>query len=358
MTEGMQTRVLGIHADYRCRHSGACCSSGWAIPVEPEVEGGLRRLRRAGLREAEGRTWLATDSTGRCAFFEPERGNLCAAQRQLDHAALPSACRHFPRMVLLSPRGAEISLSHYCPTAASMLFRADRGLQIETSPAAFPHGVYEGLDARDAWPPLLRPGVLMGWRAYWEWEAQALALLDCEEHSPEAALAILWARADEARAWRADAGAFEDWLPGALAAVPNRAARQMEFDHSLALHEEALACVPVGLALRRADPGLGDAESRFLAPGWREWSRPIRRYLAAKVFASWSALQGEGLRTTVRSLEAALGTLRVEAARACGEAERPLDAELLKQAFRQADLILCHLARPDELAHRWSRAER
>jgi hypothetical protein len=27
--------ALSIHADYACRHSGACCSAGWTIPVEP-----------------------------------------------------------------------------------------------------------------------------------------------------------------------------------------------------------------------------------------------------------------------------------------------------------------------------------
>jgi hypothetical protein len=26
--------ALSIHADYACRHSGACCTSGWPIPAE------------------------------------------------------------------------------------------------------------------------------------------------------------------------------------------------------------------------------------------------------------------------------------------------------------------------------------
>src|ERR1051325_8013942 len=32
----MRSRVyaLSIHADYKCRHSGACCTADWDVPVE------------------------------------------------------------------------------------------------------------------------------------------------------------------------------------------------------------------------------------------------------------------------------------------------------------------------------------
>ena len=43
---------LSIHADYRCRHSGVCCSADWDVPVElpiyktlNEALDNLRRLR-------------------------------------------------------------------------------------------------------------------------------------------------------------------------------------------------------------------------------------------------------------------------------------------------------------------------
>ena len=29
--------ALGFHADYRCRHSGACCTADWDVPVELPV---------------------------------------------------------------------------------------------------------------------------------------------------------------------------------------------------------------------------------------------------------------------------------------------------------------------------------
>jgi hypothetical protein len=54
----------------------------------------------------------------------------------------------------------------------------------------------------------------------------------------------------------------------------------------------------------------------------------------------------------------ALGVLRAEAARGCAEAGRALDAELLKEAVRRADLLLVHLADPEALARRLGRRER
>ena len=82
--------------------------------------------------------------------------------------------------------------------------------------------------------------------------------------------------------------------------------------------------------------------------------RRSRDYVAAKAFASWTAYQGRGVATIVRGLEAALALVRVEAARQCRDAGAPLDAERLKEAFRQADFLLNHLAVGEELAEAWS----
>jgi len=110
-------------------------------------------------------------------------------------------------------------------------------------------------------------------------------------------------------------------------------------------------------------PRPGSARTRCMraknvvAPAWPSWAGPVRRYLAARAFASWCALQGDGLRTTVSALRAAAAVLRVEAARRCASAGRPLDAILMKEAIRAADLLLVHLASPEALARRLSAAE-
>ena len=64
------------------------------------------------------------------------------------------------------PRGTFITLSHFCPTAASQLFREDVPLAIVESPASFPPADYDGLTVTgDDLPPLLRPdGVLVAWK--------------------------------------------------------------------------------------------------------------------------------------------------------------------------------------------------
>jgi hypothetical protein len=59
----------------------------------------------------------------------------------------------------------------------------------------------------------------------------------------------------------------------------------------------------------------------------------------------------------VASLAASLAVVRVEAARQCDLARRPLDAPLLLQAFRMADLLLVHRADSQSLADCWSAAE-
>ena len=119
----------------------------------------------------------------------------------------------------------------------------------------------------------------------------------------------------------------------------------------------AADCVPRGALLAAAPERLGEADERWVAAAWPSLARPTRRWLAAKAFASWMALQGEGLRTTVAFLRVALGVLRSEAARGCAETGRSLDAEQLREAFRQADLLLVHLADPEALARRLSRCE-
>ena len=122
---------LRLHADYLCQHAGACCTAGWAIPIEKRayqqvrVHFGGQEPRRlfadGGPLPESAAAVLSVQPSGACVFFEPDRGNLCAVHRELGVPSLPSACRHFPRIVLHDARGTFISLSHFCPTAAGLL---------------------------------------------------------------------------------------------------------------------------------------------------------------------------------------------------------------------------------------------
>ena len=94
-------------------------------------------------------TMLALAADGSCVCFDPEAQQrpACAIHRALGHEALPSACAHFPRVAVTDDRATAVTLSHFCPTAAAMLFR-DMQLSIVEAPPSF-NSVreYEGLDA-------------------------------------------------------------------------------------------------------------------------------------------------------------------------------------------------------------------
>lgn len=345
--------VLSFHADYRCRSSGACCTSGWDIPVEPDVEAGLRTalgtrslpMAGAPLHVAHGRTLLAYDATGRCAFHEPA-SRTCAIHRRVGHDALPVSCRQFPRVCLLTPRGIEITLSHYCPTAADLLFAEEGPARVVRNPAGFPGSAhYEGLDARHAPPPLLRPGIWLGWDGYERWQRHVLEVLGASG-PPEEALGLLSAQAEHARSWTVDRGPFPDFLEAVLAAPARVDVHQATADE---LYAEVMSAIPADL---RPSWTPGDR-----AASWDGFDAPIRRYLAARAFASWVAIQGSGLRTMVRALWAALAVVRREAGGLSADAGRAVDAVLLKEAFRRADLRLVHLAAPEVLAAVHARCE-
>jgi hypothetical protein len=371
-------RALSIHADYGCRMTGACCRSGWDVPMEPDVETRLAAAVAAGTlgvrapwsRPLRGlphgaRVVLGLTAAGECVFHEKGEPRLCAVHRQLGPQALPSACRQFPRVATLTPLGVSVTLSHYCPTAAGLLFRDGVPLAVVTDAPAFPASwPHAGLDARGALPPFARPGVLMSWASHERFERHAVATLAREGVSPELALAGLAATAERLRAWTVRDGDFDDFAAvvlGARTLPPDEPAAPLEV--ALADWDGVAACVPSAHPRPRSPRsdveamGLGKT-SALVHEGWNRLQRPVRRWLAARAFASWLALQGEGLRTTILGLRVALGVLRAEAARGCAEGSgRPLDAAVLKEAVRRADLLLHHLVDVEAFARDLSRCE-
>ena len=98
---------LNFHLAYRCRHTGACCTAGWPIPVEPE----RAVLIKQGEWLAEGGV-LPRNEAGACVFHQ----DGCTVY---EHR--PLSCVHFPYVCMIDPRGVHVTLSHYCPTAAAIL---------------------------------------------------------------------------------------------------------------------------------------------------------------------------------------------------------------------------------------------
>lgn len=371
----MAVFALSVHADYRCRQSGLCCAADWDVPVELPVFRTLQaaldsgRLRPAGTPfdgtpplitgddlPPDTAAMLARTTEGACVF--QDRGSrLCVVHRDFGETLLPATCRHYPRLAVRDRRGTFISLTHYCPTAAGLLFRDDVSLTIVEAPPAFPDADYEGLEvAPDAWPPLLHPRMLMDLDGYSAWERHMVARCADAAATPESVVATLWRDARLLRRFVADGGS----LSGVVAALPADvvpAAAPPALDASLADLREVMRAVPDELRPAPDEARLGEAYEAFVLPAWYDWRLPLNRYVAGKAFANWTAYQGRGVLSIVRGLEAALGLVRVEAARGCRDAARRLDRDLLVEAMRRADFALNHLAMGDELATGWSVVE-
>jgi hypothetical protein len=330
-------RLLALHQSYACRHSGVCCSSDWPIPVEAQGLIRIERARASGhlpIDPASGATSLFVRSAdapagtpaviarsdGRCVFHT--QGHRCAIHEYLGHAALPLACRQFPRVTVLDPRGACVTLSHFCPTASALIQydgydgydRYDGyGADIVINPPGFPpSGEYVGLDARDALPPLLRRDLLMDWDAWWHLEERAVATLLHRGASADEAVAML----------RAVVARLGYWRPGGQRLID-------AVDDAFTDSDTARATAPARALIERVLATVPDAYRERAA--WTEHvdtPDPVtRRFLAAHAFANWQVhRQHGGLPAWLDSIETARAFLSEGA------------------GVQQADLVLRHLA--------------
>src|SRR5262249_45263747 len=141
------------------------------------------------------------DHHGDCVFFDRQGGRLCVIHRDLGSHALPSACRHFPRQTVIDPRGTLISLTHFCPTAAATLLTRGKLSIVEALPPLRLDPPTEGLDARQALPPLLRPGLLCDIEGYDAWERSGLAVFAQPDLPLATCLDILSTATESIRGW-------------------------------------------------------------------------------------------------------------------------------------------------------------
>lgn len=304
---------LNFHVNYVCRDSGMCCTSGWPIPVEGERVAQIDQAVARDVIPLRVVPWLAPDAdapedvagilglrdNGHCVFFEAGKPG-CAI-----HSVKPSACVHFPYVCLIDQRGVRVNLSHYCPTAAAMLFEAREPIAIVEGPSPIADGgALEGLDARDSLPPRADQARLMSFEEFSDWERDQLL----NAHIAE---------------WQ---------------------------DDDLEWFDRARSTVPLPWTWQGAPEGVSSIWWSSVAPHWHWFDEALRRYAAAKVFASWSAYMGDGLSAVMHHTRMAAAVLRVESARQCAIFGRALDRELMIEAIRQSDLLLVHYADPSLLA--------
>ncbi|MBX7187379.1 MAG: hypothetical protein K1Y01_19705 [Vicinamibacteria bacterium] len=276
-------------------------------------------------------------ATGAC-WFRDESARACAIHRNHGERSLPSACRQFPRVAVLEPGAVAISLSHYCPTAAGLLFDEAPDFGLVQAPLAFPPDwPFEGLDVREAYSPLLRPGVLLGFDGLQAFEDGAIALLS---RAPLwTALAALRTTTESIRSWDVKAGPLHDFVARRFIEAAERPGGSSAADPRPTLVASLTegTQVRVGLPEFRPDPPL--------VPGPVDLA--LRKYLAARLVASWVMFQGSDLRTVVRYLGLCLDTVCLFAS--AQEPGEP-DSTRWAEAIRNADLWILHYCDPERLA--------
>ena len=269
---------------------------------------------------------------GDCHFHHASR---CGLQAAAGEQMLPSACRHFPRVLLLDGRGCLLTLSHYCPTAAGLLVDGGEIAIVEAQAPLALAAPLEGLDARDVLPPLLRPGMLMDLESYGRFETACLATFRAAT-DVEAALQRIAAAIEDIRRWQPGDGALDRRIDDAFAAAtPNARPPRLSAGYGITL---SLTGPHPSMALP------SDFEQRWhavSARGGPTLQRLLGRYLAAATFGNWTAYRGEGLRSVLEWLRACYDILRIQIVReSCGDPN--LTRASLIEAVRAADYLVVH----------------
>lgn len=324
---------------------GECCRAGWDVEVEPHI---VEAVRSGKLRPV-----LATDApfvplpdvnvlapsrtaTGDCTFHH---ANRCSLQLAGGEAMLPSACRHFPRVYLRDARGTFLTLSHFCPTAASLLLDTSPVTIVDAQPPLALAEPIEGLDAREALPPLVRPGLLADTAGYGAWEeAVVRTFLDAPD------VDTAFERIEAATA------AVRRWSP---AKGPLKAAVERAFAATTETAVSAPRCSTLSRAFELIDELTGGHPLMEVPSGFeRGWARvqqaagealhgPMARYMAASTFGNWIAYRGHGLRSIVEWLRACYDVVRVQMVRNLSQYTVLTPQDLL-ESFRSADYIMVH----------------
>ena len=288
---------------------------------------------------------LRTAADGACVFFDAAHGRLCRIHRSLGENGLPSACRQFPRITLRDARGTWITLSHFCPTAARLLF-TPAPLHIVSAPDRISlAGAAEGLDATAALPPLLRPGMLMDQEGYSAWEQMSVELLGSRGSDAREALAAVEEASRTIREWSPGGETLRALVTRTMARATGSTVAD---DPSTDARRHALAVASVPRALVRTEETAGRARRSDVALILHDFDAVIRKYLASKLFASWWAYLGLDLMGVVEAIHVHRAVLHTRIARRLEIHDAP--DEIVLQAIRDTELLMAHKSDSRRLA--------
>lgn len=332
-------------AAYGCGHSGSCCRAGWPVPVEPQPLRLLqlaqvdRRFALAG-KPLVSNGLLTTTAEGLCPHHQAGTTHGCGLETALGSAVLPDTCRQFPRILLADDRGWHQSLSAWCVTAAHLILQGGGDF------LSFDHIHWDArvhrdaLDARGTWPPLLRPGVLMGLDAYEGFERRAVEgfFAPAARHGSPCrdTLGQLLQWVVHVRAWRPSVEPLESHLNRSWPSVdlPGRPRDAQLLVNDL-LHE-----VPAEWRPSAWPGGLTDADMGGPPISRGQAESVLHRYLGTRLIGSWIAYQGEGVLSVCASL---VSSYVLAAAALAANGRDVVTSGRMASALRAADWLQLHL---------------
>jgi hypothetical protein len=199
----------------------------------------------------------------------------------------------------------------------------------------------EGLDASDALPPLLRPGLLCDPAGYQAWEHAGIATFARDDLTTRECVDLIAGATEAVRLWEPGRESLTERVGTAFEGV--RPVKDSDPD----AHERAMKTVAALSAGRTADASPIDRFEEYwdlhVGAHFAAFERPMRNYLATRLFANWVAYQGRGLRSVVEWLRVCGAVLRHALLTRVLASGSPPGPEDFVEALRAADLLLLHV---------------
>ena len=189
--------------------------------------------------------------------------------------------------------GVLISLSHFCPTAAALLFAPTPLAIVDADDRLRLQEPIEGLDGTDALPPLVRPGLLCDLEGYDAWERACIATFARSDLGWRASLDHIAAATERVRRWEPGRCSLRSQVEGAFAdARPEPCADPHA--HSRALETVRAFTGPVAAGeLPRIDAF--DLQSESLTENDESLDRAMRNYFLPLACSGTGFVPGSGV---------------------------------------------------------------
>ena len=200
----------------------------------------------------------------------------------------------------------------------------------------------EGLDARDALPPLVRPDLLCDVEGYDAWERSGIAILAQANPGYLTCLDDFAAATEHVRQWKPGGRSLTKSVQMAFVLRSRDAAARWSQARTI----ERVARLTAGATGDDLLP-VSDFDHqwyRHIPVDQCEWfDRGMKNYLAARLFGNWIAYQGRGLRSIVEWLRTCAAVVHHFLLQRMTGSGVPFDRASFLEAVRAADLLLLHV---------------